>query len=1146
MEFHISLQARSRYKFDDSLFSFKGNVIFANFHAARVFAQRMNDKRDLKTHPEQAVQAGHINALGLINEILHMVVNHYRTQKNPSLYDNLLAELEEKLGKRKLNTTIRAFTREFPPLPVYQKTLSIDQYLVGDSDGIPNRAAALEELAMLWLTNCNPACQPYKELFEDTHLKESTAYIGLIDVLHGFFENQPFYGPDNQNLVDMLRSPAIAVPESLKGQLDYIRTRWGELLGHYLLKLLGSLDMLSEEELKRGLGPGQVRIPVYGKDAEMDGEHFSPDADWMPKLVMIAKNTYVWLDQLSKKYQKPVTRLDQIPDEELDQLAGWGFSGLWLIGLWERSRASARIKKLCGNPEAIASAYSLKEYRIANDLGGEGALQKLRERAWRKGIRLASDMVPNHMAIDSTWVYDHPDWFISLPYSPFPSYSFNGVNLSEDNRGAIHIEDHYYDHTDAAVAFKFHTNRTNRTYFMYHGNDGTSMPWNDTAQLDYLNPEVREAVIQTILDVARRFPIIRFDAAMTLAKRHYQRLWYPLPGGGCDIPSRSGFGMTQEQFNQHIPEEFWREVVDRVAKDAPDTLLLAEAFWLMEGYFVRTLGMHRVYNSAFMNLLRDEDNAKYRQVMKNTMEFDPEILKRYVNFMNNPDEQTAATQFGIGDKYFGICTLLVTMPGLPMFGHGQIEGFSEKYGMEYKRAYRDEQLDQQLIERHTWQIFPLLKRRYLFSGVEHFYLYDFYTPDGQVNENVFTYSNCSGNERSLVVYHNCFADTTGWIRTSAAFMDKRKGMLSQVDLRTGLNLPDGKRQYVIFRDQLSGLEYIRNCSEIAKKGLIVQLDAYRAHVFTDFRIELDDNNKQWGQLHDHLNGRGTADILTLHWELPLRPVLQSLREIANPGYFSFLLSQRPKVTGSVAPDFLLNEADHKISKLIHGAAELLQSTLDAETSCRDFHKKVSLIYRLEWLEESLGSSLTLSIKKLIRWLKEYLTSDVWLALFCWAYLDCLRSAIVMRNDQFIEQISKWRFFGIIESALWDIGTQIHSPGDLARSVALLLRVNKWLKESSRRSIVNIMRGLLADEFMRDYLRVNDYEGKTWFGKESYETALMLLMLEGVMEILAQVNLPRKTMISRLEKLANYNKVFRNAAQASGYDLKIFLEKLNQS
>src|SRR2546426_8010347 len=48
------------------------------------------------------------------------------------------------------------------------------------------------------------------------------------------------------------------------------------------------------------------------------------------------------------------------------------------------------------------------------------------------------------------------------------------------------------------------------------------------------------------------------------------------------------------------------------------SLLLAEAFWLMEGYFVRTLGMHRVYNSAFMNMMRDEENAQYRLVLKNT------------------------------------------------------------------------------------------------------------------------------------------------------------------------------------------------------------------------------------------------------------------------------------------------------------------------------------------------------------------------------------------------------------------------------------------------------------------------------------------------------------------------------------------------
>src|ERR1044071_1392426 len=91
-----------------------------------------------------------------------------------------------------------------------------------------------------------------------------------------------------------------------------------------------------------------------------------------------------------------------------------------------------------------------------------------------------------------------------------------------------------------------------------------------------------------------------------------------------------------------------------------------------------------------------EDNAQYRLVVKNTLEFDPEILKRYVNFMNNPDERTAVDQFGKGDKYFGVCTLMVTLPGLPMFGHGQIEGYTEKYGMEFRRAYAQEAPDRWL------------------------------------------------------------------------------------------------------------------------------------------------------------------------------------------------------------------------------------------------------------------------------------------------------------------------------------------------------------------------------------------------------------------------------------------------------------------
>ncbi len=121
--------------------------------------------------------------------------------------------------------------------------------------------------------------------------------------------------------------------------------------------------------------------------------------------------------------------------------------------------------------------------------------------------------------------------------------------------------------------------------------------------------------------------------------------------------------------------------------------------------------MHRVYNSAFMNMMRDEENAKYRSVIKNTLEFDPDIMKRYVNFMSNPDERTAIDQFGTGDKCFGVATLMSTLPGLPMFGHGQIEGYTEKYGMEYRWPRYQEDPDPALVERHERQIAPLLHQR---------------------------------------------------------------------------------------------------------------------------------------------------------------------------------------------------------------------------------------------------------------------------------------------------------------------------------------------------------------------------------------------------------------------------------------------------
>ena len=916
MEFHISRKIREKLDTSDLLFSYAGNVVFANVAASRRLAKQLNEARGANASAATTVNAGALFAMGLIDELNHALIERYRKDIDPAILTEALRWLQTQNGSENAQKLLLAFTDTFPNTDIFSGKVSPAQWLAATTEDLPNREAAMEELLLLWLSNINPAYKPFRELFDDTSLKTETKYEAVTKALPEYFDTRPKLSPEVGTLLDALRAPMLASPDSITGQLEFIREKWTEYLGEDLRRVLLAIDTLREEDIAiwmrfnppgpdvyrhgapgRGyedfegdeyigyedewvVGPGGVRQRRYSTDYQAplnEYEAFSADQAWMPNVVMIAKSTYVWLEQLSKKYQRHIHRLDQVPDEELRLLASRGITALWLIGLWERSIASKTIKHLRGNSDAVASAYSLKSYDIAEDLGGNTAYERLRENAARAGLRLASDMVPNHMGIDADWVIDDPEAFLFRWESPYPSYSFNGPDLSTDSRVEIKLEDHYYEQTDAAVVFRLRHHSNGATRFVYHGNDGTTFAWNDTAQLDYSQARVREQVMQAILLVARKFPIIRFDAAMVLAKRHVQRLWFPLPGAGGSIPSRAENAMSQEQFDAMMPVEFWREVVDRVAAEVPGTLLLAEAFWMLEGYFVRTLGMHRVYNSAFMNMLRDEENAKYRSYMKKTMEFDPDILKRYVNFMSNPDERTAIDQFGSGDKAFGVAILMSTMPGLPMFGHGQVEGYTERYGMEFKRAKMDEWPNEALVARHMHELAPLLKKRYIFAESTNFVLYDFWHEFGGVDENVFAYSNRHGNERSIVLYNNRYEGTRGTIHVSAAAMDKGSGELRQRAIVEGLALPTQEGMVMAYRDRASGLEYLRRSSDFNQNGLTIGLRGYQYAVLLDWRELQSTTEQPWDRLADALNGSGVYSVDEAMTKLRLQPLHQALR-----------------------------------------------------------------------------------------------------------------------------------------------------------------------------------------------------------------------------------------------------------------------------
>jgi pyruvate/2-oxoglutarate dehydrogenase complex dihydrolipoamide acyltransferase (E2) component len=568
-----------------------------------------------------------------------------------------------------------------------------------------------------------------------------------------------------------------------------------------------------------------------------------------------------------------------------------------------------------------------------------------------------------------------------------------------------------------------------------------------------------------------------------------------------------------------------------VAAEVPGTLLLAEAFWMMEGYFVRTLGMHRVYNSAFMNLLRDEDNQHYRGLLKQTMEFDPGIMKRYVNFMSNPDERTAIDQFGTGDKCFGIATMMATLPGLPMFGHGQVEGFTEKYGMEYQRPRYDETPNQWLVDRHNREIAPLLHSRWLFAESDNFLLYDFWKEDGTVDENVYAYSNERGGQRALVLYHNRFGETRGTIHHSTGFIDKSNGGLRQRTVQDALHLPGDHDVILAFRDVSNGLEYLRRASDVQQRGFAFYLQAYKYHVFLHWRELRASREYPWDRLHDSLRGEGVPNLDEALEHLRLEPLHEALRSALDPAVLAKIIDaaemeasgaiavrqREQRILAAVAPFIERGNRFHKIAKqleLEHGAvaseAERGQSALLVSTLALP---RIEALFPNRWPETA----------------RKVLPSDspgtsgaaVWAPVLAWSLLRGLPLDGVSVFDRLR-----------LRHALADIFQGLGMSGEdgwrgAARVRFLLHRADPLSRELSPRE--------WQEGDVQWLTGTHESEGVRYFNQESHEEFLWWIQIPA----LVRATPPQQRVAARESAAAVH--LARQAARDAGYRVDALLE-----
>jgi len=373
---------------------------------------------------------------------------------------------------------------------------------------------------------------------------------------------------------------------------------------------------------------------------------------WKQYPTLYEINTWVWLADLSQKYQK-IINLASVPSAEWDAIAAYGFDAVWFMGVWERSPAGIAIANQNNgllqdflralpdfrSEDNVGSPYCVRRYVIDQNLGGTEGLAIARRELSKRGLNLVLDFVPNHVAPDHPWIAEHSEYFI------------RGTAEDVRNDPASFME------VCGSVCAC--------------GRDPYFPAWPDVLQLNAFEPGLRQAVIETISSIAQQCDGIRCDMAMLFLNAIFERTW------GGRVGSRPA-------------TEYWVDVIAAIKKRYPGFLFIAEAYWDLE-WELQEQGFDFCYDKKLYDRMEHTNAESIRLHLCADLAYQGRLLR----FIENHDEPRAATTFAPPkQRVFALTT--ATLPGIKLFHEGQFEGRKVRVPVFLGRR-PDEPVDRDLV-----------------------------------------------------------------------------------------------------------------------------------------------------------------------------------------------------------------------------------------------------------------------------------------------------------------------------------------------------------------------------------------------------------------------------------------------------------------